>query len=185
MAEEHFLAEGQRRYDKMLHRRALIREFIEENYGVTREKQELMAWLKDNYDITVGYSTLQRDFLSMNVQEIEVVMGGRKVRFWSIPGYVGEFSPERLNDRIEQEVIEAEAYRAMMRTTVDVFTDGKRVVINTVFEGARSLALWLKNLMWPEIWYFSKEDGSSIIIECRTPEQAKFLVRRLWGTEDE
>lgn len=181
MAEEHFLREGSRRYDSMLHRRTLVRSYIESHYGTTRTRVELMEWLRDEHGITTTYPTLQRDFVAMGVQEAEAVIEGRKVKFWSIPGYVAEFSPERLHDRVDQDIIEAEAYRALMRSAIDIFSDGRRVIIMTAFELAKSLSLWLKNLAWPEIWYFLKEDGSTVIIECRTEAHAQFLVKRLWG----
>ena len=183
MAEEDFLREGQRRYDVMLHRRGMIRQFIDENYGVHREKRELVEWLHEQ-GLPCSYSTLQRDFLTMGVREVSAVIEGRRVKFWTIPSVVSEFSPERLTDRLDQQVIEAEAYRALMRSVLDVFVDGKRVVLLVVYEHAKPITLWLKNLAWPEIWYFSKEDGSTVIIECRSEGHARFLRQRMWGDVD-
>lgn len=184
MAEEHFRAETQRRHDNMLYRRALVRQFIEENYGVQRTRLDLMEWLEERGHSTT-YSTLTRDFMALNVQEVSAVIEGKRTKFWVIPGFVSELSPERLHDRVDPEVIEAEAFRAIIRTVLDIFSDGKRVILATTFEGAKPLALWLKNLNWPEIWYFAKEDGSSVIIECRTPAHAEVLKKRLWGDVSE
>jgi len=128
-----------------------------------------------------GMATLERDLAALSIMPIEAMVGGRKTRFWAQVSYVPDNSPDNLRPHVSDSTIENEAIKEILRSAVDVFTDGKRVIITTGYEQAKHLALWIKNLKWPEIWYVSKEDGSIVIVETRSPERAEFLKKRFWG----
>ena len=165
-------------------RRLLVRNFVERNYGVPFTKTDLMRYV-NAHGFGAALPTLERDFAAMGIEQVTAVVAGKKITFYAQVGYVPEESPEYLRRSLSPEVIENEVFKEMLRSAMDVFVDGKRVVITTAYEKARHLAMWIKNLWYPEIWYLSKEDGSVIIIETRSEARAKFLRRRLWSVGSE
>ena len=165
-------------------RRLLVRNFVERNYGVPFTKADLIRYV-NAHGFGVSPPTLERDFAAMGIEQVTAVVAGKKITFYAQVGYVPEESPEYLRRSLSPEVIENEVFKEMLRSAMDVFVDGKRVVITTAYEKARHLAMWIKNLWYPEIWYLSKEDGSVIIIETRSEARAKFLRRRLWSVGSE
>ena len=178
------LVDSQERYDHMLVRRSILRGLLEKNYGKSVSKKKYGEMLE-----TVGYGcsapTLAADFKALGVQEITAVLGGRRIKFYAIAGYIADHAEDNLKSYVPQNIIENETYKALTHHVVDVFQDGKRIIILTHFELGRHVAMWLRNLQWPEIWYFAKYDGDTIIIETRSEERAAFLRKRLWGFRTE
>jgi arginine repressor len=178
--EQNVLSNNERVTKQQTIRRTVLRDFIERNYGVPIVRNDMLKYLHAR-ELTCSMTTLERDLASLSIMPIEAMVGGRKARFWAQVSYVPEQGPDNLRPQLSDATIENQAIKEIMRTAVDVFTDGKRVVITTGYEQAKHLALWVKNLKWPEIWYVSKEDGSVVIVETRSPERAEFLKKRFWG----
>lgn len=180
MANANVLNNNERVIKQQGIRRTVLRDFIERNYGVPITRPDMVKYLNSR-DLGCSITTIERDLAAMSIMPIEAMVGGRKTRFWAQVNYVPDAGPDNLRPQLSDDIINNEAIREILRTAVDVFTDGKRVVITTGYEQAKHLALWIKNLKWPEIWYLSKEDGSVIIVETRSPERAEFLKKRFWG----
>ncbi len=167
-------------YNRMLVRRAALRVILETNYGIHLNMRQIGDML-----IAQGHSggagVLRDDFREMNVELVKATVNGKSVKFYAISAHAADRSPEDMRHAVPSDIIESEAYKEILQCVSDVFQDGKRVVILTAYERAKHLALWLRNLGWPEIWYIAKEDGSTVVIETRSEQRAKFLLKRIWG----
>jgi len=153
--EQNVLSNNERVTKQQTIRRTVLRDFIERNYGVPIVRNDMLKYLHAR-ELTCSMTTLERDLASLSIMPIEAMVGGRKARFWAQVSYVPEQGPDNLRPQLTDATIENEAIKEIMRTAVDVFTDGKRVVITTGYEQAKHLALWV-------------------------PERAEFLKKRFWG----
>ena len=181
LKNEHVLEANQTRHEHVMLRRHTLLDLLERNYGIPLTKKEIAAYLEEQGFTGTGRNSLELDFRNLNIIPISAQVGGRNVRFYAQVSHVPPNSPEDIRSHVTAKTIENEAIKEMMRCAIDVFLDGKRVVITTIYERAKHLAMWLRNLPWPEIWYLAKEDGSTVIIEAKSEERAAFLRRRLWG----
>ena len=172
--------QNQKLYNRMLVRRAALREILETNYGAYVSMTDIAHMLDDRGHAS-GPSTLREDFREMNVELVSATVNGKAVKFYALCAHAADRTPEDLRHTVPPEIIENEAYKEMLQCVSDVFVDGKAVVIITAYERAKHLALWIRNLGWPEIWYLSKEDGSTLIIQTATEKRAQFLRERIWG----
>lgn len=171
---------NQKLYNRMLVRRADLRRILETHYGIPLRMTDIAAMMHDRGHASAP-TTLREDFREMNVELVRATVNGKAVQFYAVAAHAADRSPEDLRHSVPADIIEQEAYKEILQCVSDVFVDGKAVVILTAYERARHLALWIRNLAWPEVWYLSKEDGSTVIIQTASEQRAEFLRDRIWG----
>lgn len=179
--EVEWLSRGGEDTTSVLIRRAAIRSIIAEraqDRGVRSVKH--LRNLLARKGIRAEEVTVRRDVEAIGAIKVSEIRpdGKRTGKPWFIlPGHLPK---ERRKTELDPKLIENEAMIKLRSCAIECFAHKDEVVVNTELLAGPWLAVWLRNLPWPEIVYILDND-STVVIRCASEAAANRIRLRLTG----